>query len=253
MTKVNWDRFQRAVELRDGGAVAQALEQIREIQQSASEPDEVAALVLNEVVCLNLLGRKEEAWSRLRHLRVTLPESEQVTPRAGFLEVCFLYESRLYQEALNETERLFRKFGETIERHENRDLYEDLLAYRGMLLIEVNRSNEAKPILEEAVVFPKYHGRIEHFLGVCYYRLGALQDAKKRLIEGFQLGFPPELVAASHYYLGLTHFHLGAFAWARQELEEALRTAGDDLQVTKFAQDWLARTSLAIQGPPRES
>lgn len=248
MTTVDWDRFQRAIALRDQGMVDDARAEIHHLLQMASEPDDIAALALNEVTCLNLLGQKEEGWRRLKEIQETLPESELFTPRAGFLEVCYLYESGQLQDAFDRIEQLFCKFKKTIEDADNRDLYEDLQAYRGMLLMVLDRATEAEPILKEAVTFPQYRARIDHFLGVCHYRLDDFESAKKHLTEGFQLGLPPELVAASHYYLGLTHFQLGAFAWAKQELEEALSTAGNDVQLRKFAQDWLARTNQAMHG-----
>jgi tetratricopeptide (TPR) repeat protein len=228
--------------------VGDALAEIHFLLRTASERDDIAALALNEVVCLNLLGQKEEGWRRLKELQETLPESDAFTPGAGFLEVCYFSESGHYQDALNRIEELFSKYRKTFEDADNRDFYEGLQAHRGIALVALDRETEAKPILKEAVAFPKYRARIDHFLGVCHYRLDEFESAKEHLAEAFQLGCPAELVAASHYYLGLTHFQLGVFARAKQELEKALSTAGNDDQLRKFAQDWLARTNQAMRG-----
>lgn len=87
---------------------------------------------------------------------------------------------------------------------------------RGFLLMQLDRYQEALPILEEVRSFQS-GGEICCHLGRCYHGLGRHLSAQQHLLLAAEAGVPEDWQAAFHYYLGCSYHELGQFALAKQQ------------------------------------
>ena len=241
-----YERFQNL--LRTGRA-EHALEEIRSLVDSTSEPEEKAGLLLNEVVVLGRLGRFQEAKNTLLAARRLLPERSEYRLRIDFHEACICMEEHKYSDALTKFDHLLRKNASFLSDPEQLDLYQAIQIKRGVLLVEFGRPKEARGILQEALSFdiePEERAAIYYHLGVCYFDLGEMQPAKERLFRALELGLDDERAGRAHYYLGIAFYHEEAYAKAKQEFERCLLKAEASDIPKQYVFEWLARTCRAL-------
>ena len=245
--EVDWERYKRAIGLRDAGQVVEALEQIHELAQAAGNQDEKAILLANEVVCLKLLGRFDDAWERLKQAYALVPKSSSTFPFLGFHEARLLFEQHRGEAALSKTEWLLSHCDNILRLPESRDDYENIQVLRAALLVELNRSSEARPILEEALSYKCQRERAAYYLGLSYFDLGELTSAKQKLEEAVKSGIDGNLKLRTHYKLGIVNFKLGSYAWAKQEFETCLALKEDADPSRRNIYGWLAATCRALR------
>ncbi|HEV2288630.1 MAG TPA: tetratricopeptide repeat protein [Candidatus Acidoferrales bacterium] len=244
--EVNWDRYNLAVAMRDSGHVAEALDEIRKLTHFASDPNEKATLLANEVVCLRLMGRFEEAWGALKQAYPLVPECSPTYVFLGFHESRLLFDQLRGEEALRRVEGLLSHCADTLQELEAKDTYENLQSLRGILLVQLNRSAEARPILEAAASYEPAWDWVSYSLGLCYLDLGQLDEAKRRFREALDLGVSGALELRTHYRLGIIYFEQESHGWARQEFETCLSLKEERDPSRRNIYEWLAATCHAL-------
>jgi tetratricopeptide (TPR) repeat protein len=150
------------------------------------------------------------------------------------------------EHALKILDRLQKGYGRFLATPEHRGLYQQSQSARGMLLTELSRYREAKPLLEESLSFDSgtiERERVLRDLGLCYLGLGDRERARGMFEEC--LGERSEGVYATmaHYYLGTILFESAAFAKAQLEFEASLPGAEQASIPTRHIYAYLARTA----------
>ena len=222
VSPMNTRLFEEAVSLRDSGRMQEAILAFRRLARSTADPQERGSIVLNEAACFVKLGRPTEARQRMRDAIPLLPDTDEFKLLLEFYDAVLCVQE-------GDSEGAVRKMGKILDAHQNllaseySELYEDIQMRRGTLLVQLQRSREALPILEEALSFSasKEPGFYYH-VGLCYLDLGRLEEAKSNLRQSLASGsLSKHWEAKAHYYLGITHGKQRAYAWAKQELELA--------------------------------
>ena len=94
---------------------------------------------------------------------------------------------------------------------EGRDLYELVQVQRAFSLIHVERNEEARPLLEEALAFQldsEVRSNVHCHLGRCYHELSSYVMAKEQFERANALGVEEDWQAVFHYYYGYTLYEL---------------------------------------------
>jgi tetratricopeptide (TPR) repeat protein len=238
------ERFSKAMALRDSGNVEGALRQIRALAREAVDPDEKAVHSLAEAVCLERLGRYEEARECNRQA-VSISPRDEVRSRADFGEAVLCWEEKRFEESLRILNSILSQYSRLLGTPDFRDLYEQVQFRRGVLLTEFSRPAEARPVLEEAVSFDPGlvdMRRAVYYLGVALFNLGEKEAAKGRFLELSGASDDDYCSISARYYLGIIYAEGGAYAKALLEFERVEPYAS----LAHISKDkiygWLART-----------
>lgn len=237
--------LQHAVELRDSGQVREALEEFTALTESTTDLEEKASLLINQVRCYRLLGRLTEARQRLSAARRIAPKTHLLLYLEYENAVLRWHEGKR-SESLDILNSLQSNYGKILRSPEHKDLYEQVQSGRGMLLAELARYREAKPLLEESLSFDariiEKEGVLRD-LGLCYLELGDRDRAKEAFTESLRENAHGVYATMAHYYLGTIYFEGAAFAKAALEFEASLSGA-EEAQIPKeHLYQYLARTS----------
>jgi tetratricopeptide (TPR) repeat protein len=103
---------------------------------------------------------------------------------------------------------------------EGRDLYELVQVQRAFSLINLERKEEARPLLEEAVTFQldsKVRSDVHCHLGRCYHELSLYTLAREQFEQADALGVGEDWQPPFHYYYGYTLYELKEFQRAKRE------------------------------------
>ena len=103
---------------------------------------------------------------------------------------------------------------------EGRDLYELVQVQRAFSLVHLERKEEARPLLEEAITFQldgEVRSNVHCHLGRSYFELSRYVSAKEQFERANALGVEEDWQAAFHYYYGYTLYELKEFQPAKRE------------------------------------
>lgn len=103
---------------------------------------------------------------------------------------------------------------------EGRDVYELVQVQRAFSLIHLERKEEARPLLEEAVAFQldsEVRSDVHCHLGRCYHELSLYTLAREQFERANALGVSEEWQPAFHYYYGYALYELKEFQRAKRE------------------------------------
>lgn len=251
---MDWERFQEAMALRDSGREEDAIRELRAMAQEALDPDEKAAHILGEAVCLLRLGRHDEA-RKCNRGAANVAVSRGIRARIDFNEAVICWEERKFKESFGMLNKMLKEYSELLSTPDFRDLYEMVHQRRAILLAEFDRHREARPLLEEALSFQldaDDMALLLYYLGVALYKLGDKLGARTRFLEALQ-GRPDDYGSiSSRFYLGVIFSEEGAYGKALEEFERVEPHVG----LTGIPKDriygWLART-YRLSGNVREA
>ena len=125
---------------------------------------------------------------------------------------------------------------------EGRDLYALLQVQRAFSLMQLERKDEARPLLEEAVAFQldsEVRSDVYCHLGRCYYELALYTLAREQFECANALGVTEEWQPAFHYYYGYTLYRLRAFQLAKREFILCLQSGASG------PEEWMRYAMLA--------
>lgn len=131
---------------------------------------------------------------------------------------------------------------------EGRDLYELVQVQRAFSLMSLERIDDARPLLEEAVAFQldnEVRGDVHCQLGRCYHQLSLYATAKEQFERANAFGVVASRQAAFHYYFGYTLYELKDFQRAKREFILCLQ-AGSPGPPTSLRYGMLAAVSRKL-------
>lgn len=240
--------FQHALALRDSGRVEEALRLFARLADSTADPEERASLLMNEGTCHSLLGRQFEA-------KMKLAEARRIAPKTHLILYLELEDAQLHwhggerAKALDLLDRLYSDYTELLLRPEHRELFEQVQGGRGMLLTELKRYREAKPLLEESLSYSSgvvQKEAVLRDLGLCLLELGDPKGAEAKFQECLRETPLGVYATMAHYYLGTIFRDEHAYAKALLEFESCLPDA-EEAQIPKeHVYGCLAETARAL-------
>lgn len=242
------ERLNKAVGLRDAGRFQEALREFQDLREATPEPEEKAALLINESGILADLGRFEEAHNKVSEADNLCAEPE-LRPNILLARSDVLAASGQREAALDNLEQALKQFGESLRDGPHRFLYEEIQIRRGVILNRLGRVKEARGVLEECLTFDLRENRrpeVLFSLGCSYHDLGDTDRAKRTLAEFLLGAAEPEYVPQAHFRLGVICFRDGAFAKALLELEWCARHAQETGASASLFFEWLAATHRAL-------
>lgn len=216
-------RFQEALDLGLEGKEEAAISCLRALLQETHNDEEKGWIALYEARFLAQLLRVAEARAQLAHLsRMWRSTPEHDAQIAVAYALMHEMEGKPSQ-TLRELDRIVKKYSTSWEGPCARDLYEEIQANRGRLLVGEGRLREALPLLEEALVFERDKpGQFYYNLGYCYFKAKEWDKSQHWLNEALRRDLHPAIASATHYYLGRLEYLKGAYARAISEFELAV-------------------------------
>jgi tetratricopeptide (TPR) repeat protein len=242
------ERFQKALALRDSGREGQALNELREMFESATDPEERSILLAGVALSLQRLGHLPEA-------RRELNQALRIAPRTYSLMYLMFQDANLcssegrWKAALEVLDRLQSDHGELLVTPEHRELNGQIQLERGVALRALGRCREGAAALAEALSLglgEDDRRRALFNLGACYADLKETEGAKKALGEALCHGLQGADAATAHYYLGTIYYDDKAFTKALVEFESSLRDADGNQIPKSHLYGWLAATACGL-------
>lgn len=219
-------RFHAAIELGFEGQEEAAIEHLCALLAETPEDEQKGWIVLYEARFLAQLLRVTEAREQLAHLgkiwKATPEHDAQVTVVYALMHEMEGNPS----QTLTELDRIAKKYSDFWAQPGARDLYEEIQANRGRLLVGEGRPKEALPLLEETLAFERDKpGQFYYNLGYCYFEAKEWDKCERWLKEALRRDLHPAIASATHYYLGRLEYVKGAYARAIKEFELAVTYA----------------------------
>ncbi len=243
------DPYERILTLRNSGKVEEALSELQGLLESTYVPREKAALMLNQVVCYEMLGRIEQARQRLREAVQVTSEPVELRLRFDFHDALLCVYERRHKEALGKFDRLLAEYGRLPNHADHRELYEDIQIRRGNTLAQLGHYEEARPVLEEALSFQLVEGErgeICYNLGACYYELGDMVRAKESFLAALENHARGYCLVRSRTYLGAIYFGEKAYSKALEEFQWCEPRIEEGILRRDYVYGWLAKTCRAL-------
>lgn len=219
-------RFQAALDLGFEGKEEAAISRLRALLHETPSDEERGWIALYEARFLAQLLRVAEARARLAHLsRIWGSTPEHDAQIAVAYALMHEMEGNPSQ-TLRELDRIAKKYSAFWEQPGARDLYEEIQANRGRLLVRQGRLQEALPLLEETLALERDEpGQFYYNLGYCYFNAKDWNKSEQWLKEALRRDLHPAFASAAHYYLGRLEYVKGAYARAIKEFESAVTYA----------------------------
>jgi len=223
---IDHNRFQLALDLGCENQEERAIQELRALLQEGPTDEEKGWLMLYEARFLGQLLRVAEARTRLAELAglwEKRPDHDVQIDVASAL----LYEMQgNLSQTLRELDRIARQYAALLKLPEFRDLYEEIQANRGRLLVDEDRVKEALPLLEETLRFERQKpGDFYYNLGYCYFMSGEWEKSERWLREALSSDLHPAIACVTHYYLGCLYYRKGSYAKAVTAFESAAEYA----------------------------
>lgn len=215
----------------------EALEELRNLAATVSDPWEKAELLYHESMFLLESKKIVEARQRVTDLARALatlvpspsdgdewdvPVSLPVMARHADLRVTAKEGKTL--EALRLIEDLIARYPKQLSLPQFQGMFDEVKTLRGELLGRVGRWAEAKPYLEEANPPEAWRGFHLYYLGVCYYELGDYLRAKQKLSEALEVGLEGAWEVSAHLTLGFAEYKLSNMEAAKQQFEICVKS-----------------------------
>lgn len=229
-------RFQHAISLRDSGKLEEAASELHSmVEESHSAPDiEKGLLLLNEAICLDRLDHWNEARKHLNEASALLGDEKGMRALVDSTEASF-YMGRNPKKALTKFEHVARKYADVLRLPHETGLYGENQLRRGLLLVELKRYEEARPVLEEVLTLGVEKDADFYFnLGICYMELRESELAKQKFLHALSVGLSEDRVVKTHFYLGVEYFRTRAYGKALHEFE--------------FCEANISKTTLPLRG-----
>jgi tetratricopeptide (TPR) repeat protein len=255
----------------------EALEELRSLAATVSDPWEKAELLYHESMFLLESKRIVEARQRVTDLAEALatlvpspsdgyeydvPITLPVMAFHANLKVTAKEGKTL--EALRLIEDLIARYPKQLSIPQFQMMFDEVKTLRGVLLGQAGRWAEAKPYLEEATPPEPWRGYHLYYLGLCYYGLGDTLRAKQKLSEALDVGLKGAWEVTAHLNLGFAEYKLSNMEAAKRQFEICVKSPDHqsiDMQIVWEGLEATARAlglvteaenykRLRIVGPP---
>jgi tetratricopeptide (TPR) repeat protein len=146
------------------------------------------------------------------------------------LRATLLLKDNKREEGLQNLSAILVQYGDLLKCPEGRDVYEMVQIQRAFSLVHLERNEEARPLLEEALSFRverEVESDLHCHLGRCYFELSEYDRAKTHFERADALGVGEDWQSAFHYYFGYTLYELKDFQRAKRELILCIQSGPD--------------------------
>ena len=152
------------------------------------------------------------------------------------------------EDGLQALSSILVNYGDWLKTADGRVVYEAVQVQRAFSLMHLQRSLEAKPLLEEATRFEldaDVRRDVHCHLGRCYHELALYTLAREHFEKVSALGVSEEWKAVFHYYYGYTLYELKEFQRAKREFILCLQSGQSGPEAT-LRYSMLAATSRKL-------
>lgn len=200
-------RFEELCQQYETGDRESALRGLQDFARDIDEPWERTEIIYYETLWLLDLERVTEARASLERFREGVaglvpepPEDDTDDAETGlpvrlmvkmlFAEVKALFAESDNEGALQKLDGLLSRYPKRLSTEHFRGICQQLQTYRGLLLANLDRWDEAKPFLENAVSPHAWPNIVTLYLGQCYYSLGELlrREGKAAASTRYEVG-----------------------------------------------------------------
>lgn len=251
--------FEEACHKRDAGRDADALQDLRALIRSVTDPADRAGLLYHEVLWLIDLEDASMAKERVEELKrlvatiaASSPDSSQIEASISlkvmslFADAKVLLAENQEAKALPVLDALVSNYPKQLALPNFREILAEAQVDRGFILADQEKWGEARAALESVAPLEEQKSLTAYYLGHCYYMLEDYRTATDRLTEALRLGLSQKWEGRAHYMLGLTNYHFNQMKEAKDEFDLCVKTAEPEYLGTTKIWEWLEATSRAL-------
>jgi tetratricopeptide (TPR) repeat protein len=185
-----------------------------------NDPLHTIGVLLQEANRQQSAGHFKDAELSIAEARRLAQSQTQVLAEIDFFCALSLLEQDKRLEGVEAMAEMLIRHKELFNTPEGRDLYQLVQVQRAFSLAHLERKEEARPLLEEAVAFQldsEVRSDVHCHLGCCYFELSRYPAAREQFERANALEVTEEWQAAFHYYYGYTLYELKEFQRAKRE------------------------------------
>jgi tetratricopeptide (TPR) repeat protein len=241
-------RFNHAMTLRDAGKTKEALQELVELEQLTPDMEERATILGNQINCLSILGRRDEAVQVLVLARRIAPKT-QIHLYLDLQEAGLLLHAGEPGKALKILDDLERHYKAILAAPEHENLNMRTHICRGAVLEALGRYREACLAFEDSLrlhLSADDEQRVLYNLGLCCRTLGEEHRAKQALQGAIENGLQGNNAVSAHYLLGTIYSAEKAYAKALLEFEWCLAHVEEGRIPKKHICEWLVSTTKTL-------
>jgi tetratricopeptide (TPR) repeat protein len=251
--------FEQACAIWEAGERTAAVRLVREVSETVADAEDRAGLLYHEVIWLLALPDLRRARAQLDVFKVlvrsitTVPsDSDQLSPgvtltvMACFAEAKVLIDEGRGIEALRIFEDLESQYPNQISLPPFDDIRSQMPILRGMILANLNKWSDARPLLEKSPSPPGWEGLVAYYLGHLYYESNEFPASRQKLREAIGLHMERKWESRAHYILGLTEYQLSNMIGAKKEFELCAGMADPEYLETTNIWNYLESVSEAL-------
>jgi tetratricopeptide (TPR) repeat protein len=218
---LNWEQFERAINLEESGRIEGALAQFEGLIGTSADPRDNQTLYLNIVKCLRSLKRYPEARAFIT--KAYELGTGPAIPYVKFADAVIEREVGNLPEASRKLFCLIADFREMQTDATYAELKTYVMGELGFVLFQLSEFARARPVLEFVATRDYFKGEVYFSLGACCYELRDFGIAEHYLqLAVSSSGISPSRLVMAHYYLALTYRANRKLLAAKEELEWSL-------------------------------
>jgi tetratricopeptide (TPR) repeat protein len=184
------------------------------------DPLKKAARLLEGATRLQEQGQFRDAEGLIAEAKQLSAPNLQACAEIDLFSARSLLKENRQEEGLQKLAAMLIEYADWFKTRDGRDVYELVQLDRGFALMHLERNEEARPVLEEAVSFQldsQVQSDVYCHLGCCYHKLSVYPSAKEQFERANAIGVSEDWQSAFHYYFGYTLYELRDFQRAKRE------------------------------------
>lgn len=238
MTNLQLKRFNDASEKYEAGEQREALKELEGLIGELTEPEDRAGPLYHKTIWLldqGDLGAARNAMEEMKTAVAALgdppPDTDQVTEIVSLnvmvldAEAEVLVEEGKGRAALPLIQTMHGRYPKYLLLPEFTEVFQRSRGREGFILTGADRWKEAIPLLEGTPFPDGLSGEAADNLAYCYYKAGNYVGAREQALKALSAAGAPRRIAATHYTLALSEYHLGNMRAAKEHLELCAKIA----------------------------
>jgi tetratricopeptide (TPR) repeat protein len=186
----------------------------------SEDPLKRAAHLLEEATRRQEQGQFRDAETLMADAKCVAVANVQACAEIDLFRATSLLKENRREEGVQILSAMLIEYADWFKNRDGRDVYELVQLQRAFSLMHLERYEEARPVLEEAVSFQLESGvqsDVFCHLGRCYHELSLYPLAKEQFERANALGVKEDWQPVFHYYFGYTLYELTDFRRAKRE------------------------------------
>jgi tetratricopeptide (TPR) repeat protein len=216
-----------ANELCRAGKFLEALDQFKVLEFQSADLSERAGYLVDQATCYHEIGNLSATEVCIAKAKELVSDDPLGLAQIEYVTAVFLIEEGKRELGLQVLSRIVRNYPAQFESKDARKLYERVQVQRAFTLMHLSKSDEARPLFEEALSFElerETECLVHCHLGHCYHELSQYPSSRDQFVLAETLGVPEDWEATFHYYFGYTVFKLNDYASARRHFIMCLQS-----------------------------